>query len=101
MSRLVPSAYEVEGLVAVTIIANLATAAVFLQINELLGAKRERVLAKLAWVLSPILLLGAATAGTTEAFARAIGRLSESGVRFVVQLFVIRPQYDSTGDEGG
>ncbi len=99
MSRLVPSAYEVEGLVAVTIIANLATAAVFLQINELLGAKRERVLAKLAWALSPILLLGAATAGTTEAFARAIGKLSESVVRFVAQLIAIRPQYDSTDNE--
>lgn len=90
MSWLVPAAYEVTGLVALTIVANIATASIFLQINELLGAKREADLAKVSWLLSPILILGGATAGTTEAFARAIGRLCEATARFVVQLRLIR-----------
>lgn len=94
MSRIVPSAYEISGLVALTILANIANATVFLQINELLGAKREITLAKLSLFLSPIVLIGAATAGFTEAFARAIGRLGQSTTRFVVQRIVIRPQYD-------
>ncbi|MCP4964942.1 MAG: hypothetical protein GY926_06875 [bacterium] len=96
MSRIVPSAYEVSGLVALTIVANIANATVFLQINELLGAKREITLAKLSLFVSPIVLLGAATAGVTEAFARAIGRLGQSTTRFLVQRIVIRPLYQPT-----
>ncbi len=97
MTRVVPSAYDVSGLVAFTIVANVATAAVFLQINELLGARRERSLVRLAAALSPILLIGAATAAATEAFARAIGRLGESVARFALQRKVIRPQYEPIG----
>jgi O-antigen/teichoic acid export membrane protein len=94
MTWLVPAAYEVTGLVALTIVANIATASVFLQINELLGARREIDLAKVSWLLSPIVILGGATAGATDAFARAIGRLGEATARFVVQLRLIR-QYRS------
>jgi O-antigen/teichoic acid export membrane protein len=97
MTRLVPAAYEISGLVALTVVANIATAAIFLQINELLGARREFTLAKLSWAISPIVILGAATAGVTDAFARAIGRLGESSTRFVLQLAVIRPQYEPGG----
>ncbi len=100
MTRLVPAAYEVSGLVALAVVANIATAAIFLQINELLGAKRETTLAKLSWAMSPILILGGATAGTTDAFARAIGRLGEAVARFFVQVRVIRPQYESPTPAG-
>ncbi len=96
MTRLVPAAYEISGLVALTIVANIANAAIFLQMHELLGAKRELTLAKLSWSISPILILGAATAGTTDAFARAIGRLGESTTRFFLQIRIIRPQYADT-----
>jgi O-antigen/teichoic acid export membrane protein len=94
MTRLVPAAYEISGLVALSVVANITSAGTYLQINELLGAKRETTLARLSWSLSPALLLGAATAGVTDAFARAIGRLGESIARFVVQMPVINTQYE-------
>ncbi len=94
MTWIVPSAYEISGLVALTIVANIATAGIFLQVNDLLGAKRETTLAKVSWAVSPVLLIGAATAGVTDAFARAIGRLGEATIRFFVQLRVIKPQYE-------
>jgi len=94
MTRIVPSAYEISGLVALTIVANIAAAGIFLQVNDLLGAKRETTLAAVSWAVSPVLILGAATAGVTDAFARAIGRFAQATIRFFVQLHVIKPQYD-------
>jgi hypothetical protein len=99
MTRIVPAAYQVGGLVALTIVANVATASIFLQVNELLGARRERTLARLSWSTAPILVAGALTAGVTDAFARAIGRLGEAVTRLVVQSRALRSQYDPVVDE--
>lgn len=75
MKYLVPAAYVVTGLVAVTIVANLISAAMYLDINELLGAQKARPMAAIAIITSPILVLIALTARTTEAFARPVGNL--------------------------
>ena len=93
MKAIVPSAYEVSGLVALTVVANIATASIFLQFNELIGAKLEATLAKISWSTAPVLLLGAATAGVTDAFARPIGRLGEALAKSAAQSAALRKHY--------
>jgi O-antigen/teichoic acid export membrane protein len=95
MTALVPSAYEVTGLAALTILANVATAAIFLPFNELLGARKEITLAKISWGTAPVLLLGAATAGTTDAFARPIGRLAEATVKLAALRSALGHHYEA------
>jgi hypothetical protein len=80
MSYLVPSAYDVRWLVPATVLANAIAAMVMLFTSELLGAGRARQLALLALVSSPALLLAAATAGTTGAFARPLGFVIEGSI---------------------
>ena len=80
---------------AVTVVSNLAIAAVFLQINEILGAQEEAALARISWIVSPIYLLGGATAGVTGAFARPLGMLSHTAARYVLQARKLRVVYDS------
>jgi O-antigen/teichoic acid export membrane protein len=94
MSYIVPSAYTVSGLVAVTIVANLAIAAVFLQINEMLGADEESTLARISWTVAPIYVLGGLTAGFTGAFARPLGMLGQTSGRYVLQGRSLRGVYD-------
>jgi O-antigen/teichoic acid export membrane protein len=85
MAYIVPSAYVVPGLVALSVVANMAIAAVFLQINELLGAHEEKALARISWMISPIYLLGGLTAGFTGAYARPLGMLGQTSARYVTQ----------------
>jgi O-antigen/teichoic acid export membrane protein len=104
MPHIVPSAYEVGGLVALSIVANLATASVFLQFNELMGAKREKTLTTISWAISPIMLIASLTAGVTDAFARPIGRLGQGLARFTLQRRVLKAHYagaDQPGDADG
>jgi hypothetical protein len=82
MQVVVPSAYIVTGLVAVTIVANIAFASLWLRIEELMGGRREVDLVKVAFVASPLLVAVAFTAGATGAFARPLGVLVLSGARF-------------------
>lgn len=82
MSYLVPRAYVVTGLVAVTVLANLISAAMYLDINELLGARKARPMAAIAILTSPILVLVAFTARATDAFARPLGHM----VRDIIQV---------------
>lgn len=96
MPHIVPSAYEIGGLVALSIVANLATASVFLQFNELMGAKREKTLTTISWAISPIMLLAALTAGVTDAFARPIGRFGQGMARFTLQRRVLAAHYNAT-----
>jgi O-antigen/teichoic acid export membrane protein len=83
MKYLVPAAYIVSGLVAVTILANLIAAAMYLDINELVGARKARPMAIVAILTSPILVFAALTARTTEAFARPVGRLVRNAAQVV------------------
>lgn len=73
MPYIVPAAYVVPWLVAAIIIGNMTTAALYLDTNELLGAKKAKSMSLVAIVLSPILILVAFTAGTTGGFARPFG----------------------------
>ena len=98
MTAIVPSAYEVSGLVALTVVANLAIASIFLQFNELIGAKLETTLAKISWSTAPVLLLGAATAGVTDAFARPLGRLGEALAKTVAQSVALSRYYGNPSD---
>ncbi len=82
MKYLVPRAYEVQWLVAVTVLANFISAAMYIDVNELLGAQKARSMAAIAIITSPILVLVAFTSRTTEAFARAFGH----GSRDIVQV---------------
>ncbi len=93
MVWIVPSAYEIGGLVAVTVIANFATAGVFLQFNELLGAHRERTLAWIAWTEGIAMLASGLTAGVTGAFARPLANLTSSIVRWFLQRGALRGVY--------
>ena len=83
MQLIVPSAYIVTGLVAATILANIAFAALFLRIEELMGARREVDLVRVALIASPLLVAVAFTAGATGAFARPLGTLAYSGAAFL------------------
>jgi len=94
MQYLVPSAYVVSGLVAVTIVGNLISAAMFVEVNELLGAQKARVMAGIAIFTSPILVLVALTARTTEAFARPLGNLVRDAYQVVMYRRKLRRHYD-------
>ncbi|MGI9665669.1 MAG: hypothetical protein ACR2N2_01015 [Acidimicrobiia bacterium] len=85
IAALVPSAYVISALVAVSIVANVVAALTFLQADELAGAGRERSLAGIAWFSSIFILLGGLTAGATGAYARSIAIVGGGSVRFVVQ----------------
>ena len=60
----------------------MTTASMYLDTNELLGAQKAKPMAGIAIVTSPILVLIAFTARSTEAFARPLGLM----VRDVVQI---------------
>lgn len=90
MAYLVPSAYVVSGLVAVTIVANIVWAPVFLQIAELLGAHREKTLAGISWIINPLQIIVASTAGVIGAFARPVGLIVALLARLGLQHVVIR-----------
>jgi len=81
MSFLVPDGYVVEWLVVATIAANVFMAAVVLILQELTAAQRTRTIAVVSAVSAPLQLLGAATAGITQAFARPISLIIGNGAR--------------------
>jgi len=83
MQVLVPPAYTITGLVALTIVANIAFGSLFLRVEELMGARREVDLVKVSLVGSPLLVTVAFTAGLTGAFARPLGILVQAGAQFL------------------
>lgn len=82
MVYLVPRAYEVTGLVAVTIVAHTITAAAVQYSSELMGGRKEIELMRMSLIASPFLLVGSATAAVTQSFARALGIILEGSVRY-------------------
>jgi O-antigen/teichoic acid export membrane protein len=83
MSRLVPSAYAVAGLAAVSIVAAVASALVFLRVEELMGAHREVDLVKVSIGASLVAVLVAFSAPWTEAFAFPLSLLAMSATRYL------------------
>lgn len=96
MAAIVPAAYVLTGLVALTIAANLANAAWFLQSSELAGAGRESSLAGISWITSLVWLMAAFSAGVTGAYARSLGAIAGAGVRYVAQIRVLKVAYRTT-----
>ncbi len=72
MRYLVPVAYEVQGLVAATVLANIVLASVFLLVNEMMAAGRGRALAFWNTVAAVFRIGLATTAGLIGAFARPL-----------------------------
>jgi O-antigen/teichoic acid export membrane protein len=93
MVALVPSAYVISGLTAVTIVANIVTSAASQFTREMMGARREARLTKMALISSPFILVGAATAGTTGSFARPIGLILAGSIRYVMYGFARKRIY--------
>lgn len=85
MAYIVPSAYILGGLVALTIVANAANTLWLLLTSELAGARRERSLAGISWIASTVSVAIAATAGVTGAYARPLGSFMSAGVRYGLQ----------------
>lgn len=96
MAWLVPAAYVVSGLVIATVVANMLAAVFLILGRELLGAGQARSLAVISIVATPALPLAAATAGTTEAFARPIGYIVEGSIRVLGGGWWLRRHYAGT-----
>ncbi|MCL1595283.1 MAG: hypothetical protein M3132_13115 [Actinomycetia bacterium] len=99
MTYLVPAAYVIPGLVALTVVTNMFTAAEFLQVNELLGARLEKSLMVISFVASPILVAVSFTAAVTGAFARTLGELIEAWVRLGAQGWRLHQHYTKDSAE--
>jgi len=99
MAYLVPAAYVVPGLVALTVVMNTFGAAEFLQVNEILAARREKTLTMISILTSPIVIIVAFTAASTEAFARPLGGLFESWARLAAQGRLLRHHYAQDSPE--
>lgn len=100
MTYLVPSAYVVSGLVAVAVVANVMRSATFLQGSELLGARGERRLALIAWIVAPVAIGVSFTAGVTGAFARPLSVIASAGTRYVLQARGLHTVYRAEGTGG-
>ncbi len=96
MAVLVPSAYVVAGLAAATILANVMSGSVFLRVEELMGARREVDLVKVSSAAAAVMVGISFTAGVTGAFARPLGLLGLSGVRYTGYAHYRRQVYESS-----
>jgi hypothetical protein len=87
MSRIVPAAYTIDGLVAAVIGANVLVAMLFMLGHELAAARRQRPMAFVSFAVAPLRLLVASTAGVTGAFARPMAQAAS----IATTLLVYRP----------
>ena len=100
MSRLVPTAYEVGGLVAVSILANLIVSAVYPYRLELLGGGKERPLAVTDTWSAAAPLLMAFLSGFTLSFARPFGLAAQGAYQTFGYQRAARHMYDSDPSSG-
>jgi O-antigen/teichoic acid export membrane protein len=98
MALLVPKAYIVPGLVVATVFANVFLAAIVLVIQELTAAGRSRTIGLVSIVAAPLQLLGAATAGVTQAFARPLSLTLGNGTRLFGTRRAIAGIYTSSAE---
>ncbi len=78
---------------AATVLGNAIVAILILPKNELIGASKANLLAGLALVSSPMLLITAASAGTTGAFARPMGLILEGIIVMVGAEWLLKRHY--------
>lgn len=95
MAYLVPEAYTVSGLAALTIVANFANGATYAGQAEMTGGRREKPLAHIHSVCSAALLVAAGTAPVTRSFARPLGVLLQGLARLVWYRLALRRMYAS------
>jgi O-antigen/teichoic acid export membrane protein len=99
---LIPQAYVIPGLVAVTVIASTMAGAVMPNQRELYGGRYEKRLALVDVVAASAGVLTSITASVTGAFARPISVGTTSGVRGVLYQWPLRRMYGERDvpDEG-
>jgi O-antigen/teichoic acid export membrane protein len=95
MAALLPGAYAVSGLVALTVLANMAQAVAFPGRSEMLGAERNAALAGIEVAGNAMRLAVAAFAATLRAFAIPAGLLVLALVRFAWYTRALSEQYGS------
>lgn len=83
LAWLLPAAYTIPGLVAVTIVAQVMGATIFPFRSELLGARRESTYTRVEMVGAAVRTAISATASVVHAFAIPIGYLAVWVVRWV------------------
>ncbi len=94
LAALVPNAYTVGGLVAVTLLANLVYALPRPYRSELIGADRTAVMASSEFAGGAVRTLVAVTASLTQAFAMPLGLLALGTVRWVAFKRFVRALYE-------
>ena len=72
MSRLVPAAYEIDGLVVAVVLTNMVLASAFLIANEMMAAGKAKSLALVETVAAPMRIAAATSAAAIGAFARPV-----------------------------
>ncbi len=93
MAYIVPPAYVVRGLVAVTIVGAIASGGLFLFINELIGARKEIALTVVTLISSPLVVAVAATSAVTGAFSRPLGLMVDDVARYIGYLRTLDGHY--------
>ena len=94
MAVLVPQAFEIAWLVPATLAANVFMAALVLVLQELMAARRARVIGIVSIISAPLQLAAAATASVTEAFARPLSLIVGNGARLYGNARVVRSVYE-------
>ena len=95
MDSIIPAAYAVTGLVAVSIVAATASALTHLRVEELMGAHREVDLVKVSLFAGACAVAAAFSTPWTEAFAVPLSLLVMSIARYAGYRFYRRRLYSS------
>ncbi len=98
---LLPAAFAVSGLVAVSIVAATLMAISFPFRFELVGGGRELALSRVEAIGNALRVLVAASAGLTGAFALPLGTASMAATRVVGFATATQPLYRATRVSGG
>jgi len=93
MRYLVAPAFEIGGLVAVSIAANVLIGFLFYFSRELTAARKEKAMAGVSFIAAPMRLLGASTAATTGAFARPIAVILSAATSLTAYVLLRRNHY--------
>ena len=88
MERLVPVAYEIPGLVGISIFSAAIAALIMPLVTEMIGSNREKHLLRVDALASLVLIAVAATSPATRAFARPLATSSQGVAKLALLLQV-------------